>query len=502
MGYKEHFIISLAFTGITTLILGIFVYFRNRHNKINTTFALYSISIAWWSLTQIGNVYGPSLETSWFWAKIEQSGVVFIPTFFVHFIIVLLGLKKKWLLRFCYIFSTIIAILSPTTSLISPRAERKFGIINFGEPGPLYPLLIIFFVFCVVYSLRKLLLAYKESTGARRNQLKYLLWSSVIGYIGGGANFLLVYDISIYPLNPFGTYFVGLYTFAVTYAILKYRLLDIKIVLTRAGIFFLVYLFVLGIPFGLAAWGRLWFTKIFGQNWWIIPLSLMAVLATSGIFIFNHLRRQAENRLLAERLKRYDKLKRFAKTLGLLRDIELERLVKLIVYRLVKTLEISFGAIYLYEKEEKSCFLKAGFTLKGPHPLLEKEILQENDFIKFILNYRKEFLLEDVQKLSLEPKSNKNNSNISDISFLKVISYMQESKIQLVIPHFLEESLVGFLVLGPPISESSYSESDLETLRILSGSVGLAILNAIFMHELKKTQLELAESSRIAQIGY
>ncbi|MCM8786609.1 MAG: ATP-binding protein, partial [Candidatus Omnitrophica bacterium] len=49
---------------------------------------------------------------------------------------------------------------------------------------------------------------------------------------------------------------------------------------------------------------------------------------------------------------------------------------------------------------------------------------------------------------------------------------------------------------------SSYSESELETLRILSGSVGLAILNAIFMHELKKTQLELAESSRIAQIGY
>jgi len=152
MGYKEHFIISMAFTGITTFILGILVYLKKRKNKINITFGLYSWSISWWILTQIGNVYGPSLETSWFWARVEQMGVIFIPTFFVHFVIALLELNRKWLLRLCYTFSTIIAILSPTTKLISPRAERKFGVINFGEPGPVVSLTD--YLFYYLYYLR------------------------------------------------------------------------------------------------------------------------------------------------------------------------------------------------------------------------------------------------------------------------------------------------------------------------------------------------------------
>ncbi|MFA5287551.1 MAG: histidine kinase N-terminal 7TM domain-containing protein, partial [Candidatus Omnitrophota bacterium] len=292
--YKFNFIVAMAVTGIATLLLGLFVYFKNRRNKVNLTFALYSLSISWWSLTQIGNVYGPSLEISWFWAKIEQIGVVFIPTFFLHFAVVFIGLKRKWLLRLCYVFSLIIALLSPTTRLICPRAEYKFGLINFGDPGPLYLLIIVFFGLSVIYSLWKLLELYKISTGSKKNQLKYLLFPSLLGYLGGASSFLLVYDINIYPLNPFGIYFICLYAVAVAYSIIKYRLMDIKVAFTRAGIFLIVYTLVLGIPFWLGF-------KFIGSGLWILPVSIMAIFATLGPLTYSYLRNRAENIIFKEK---------------------------------------------------------------------------------------------------------------------------------------------------------------------------------------------------------
>ena len=206
MGYKEHFILSLAATAITTLILGVFVLLQNRKNKLFLTFSLYSLSISWWCFAQIGNVYGPSLEASWFWARFEHIGVIFIPTLLLHFTILLLDLKERGLLlRACYAISTSIAATFPT-SLISPSAEKKVnGLINFGEPGVLYPFILAFFVCLTIYCLFKIFKVYKSSTGTRKTQLGILFWSSLVGYLGGSFSFALVYDISIYPFNPFGS---------------------------------------------------------------------------------------------------------------------------------------------------------------------------------------------------------------------------------------------------------------------------------------------------------
>jgi hypothetical protein len=237
LGYREHFILSLLVTGIVVFGLGIFVFLRNIKKEVNVTFALYSFSISWWCFTQIGNVYGPTLELSWFWARVEQSGVVFIPTFFIHFVIAFLGLKeKRKVLKFCYIFSTLFALLFGT-NLLARSAERKFNVINFGEPGILYPILITYFIAGTAYGLYELFKRYRISTGNFRNQLKYLCWSSLFGYLGGSSSFLLVYNISIPVLNPFGTYLVAVYDLATAYTIVAYLLMEIELVLNKTLIF-------------------------------------------------------------------------------------------------------------------------------------------------------------------------------------------------------------------------------------------------------------------------
>ncbi|MFC1599174.1 ATP-binding protein [Candidatus Omnitrophota bacterium] len=455
---------------------------------MNLTFAFYSLSISWWSLTQIGNIHGPSLQTSLLWARIEQMGVVFIPTFFLHFITVFLGLRRPHLLRFCYSFSTLIAVLSPTTTLVSPSAERKFGVINFGEPGLLYPFIILFFVTCTIYVIYALFSAYRHSTGARRNQLRYLIWPSLLGYLGGSANFLLVYDVNVYPLNPFGTYFVGLYTLAIAYAIIKYRLMEINIALTRAGIFAVVYTLVLGIPFWVG----------FKTGLWVWAMLLMGALASTGPFIYNYLRQQAERRLRADDLKKHQALTKFAATMWKVR--ELDRLVRLIVYRLVKTLRVSYAGIYIFDDEDNCYILRSHHAFqKSVYPPPER-ISQDTDFINFLHNWRKELLYDDIPRLTQEHSQMHNGSNT--INFEKVDFLLHAIKASLVIPHFLEDHLIGFLVLGEKEKAKAYSQEDVTALTVLSRSASLAIMNAIFIMKLRETEWELAEAQRVTQIGY
>jgi signal transduction histidine kinase len=125
--------------------------------------------------------------------------------------------------------------------------------------------------------------------------------------------------------------------------------------------------------------------------------------------------------------------------------------------------------------------------------------------VQFLHGWHKDLLYEDVQRLLREEKpSNRNSEAEADnrLNLTKVTSQMQELNACLVIPHFLERELIGFLVLGSKLSGRPYSEADIEVLITLSRSASLAIMNAVFMIELKKTEGELAETHRVAQLGY
>src|SRR5207244_6963996 len=117
-----------------------------------------------------------------------------------------------------------------TTSLMITDASPKFYLKFLFTPGPLYGMGLAYFALCVIYGHILLYRTYSASTGVARNQLAYLFWSSIFGYIGGSSNFLLVYNINIPVLNPFGTYAIPLYVAATAYAIVRYRLMDISVV--------------------------------------------------------------------------------------------------------------------------------------------------------------------------------------------------------------------------------------------------------------------------------
>lgn len=169
-------------------------------------------------------------------------GSFFIPTFFVHFIFSFLEIRpRKWSIPLLYASSFAFAGLSLTPYMIAD-AVPKFYLRFLLVPGPAYPFGVLFFLSCVVFGHYILYSAYTTSSGLEKNQLGYLFWSSFFAYIGGSANFLLPFNINIPILNPFGTYLVPIYVVVLTYAIVKYRLMDISVIANKGLVYTLLLL--------------------------------------------------------------------------------------------------------------------------------------------------------------------------------------------------------------------------------------------------------------------
>ena len=70
-----------------------------------------------------------------------------------------------------------------------------------------------------------------------------------------------------------------------------------------------------------------------------------------------------------------------------------------------------------------------------------------------------------------------------------------------VIPSFVEDTLIGFLALGDKFSGEIYSSDDLEVFTVLANQAALAIANASFFEESKEMQEQISQAEKMATIG-
>jgi len=94
-------------------------------------------------------------------------------------------------------------------------------------PAPFYSPLVALFIGLVIYSHIKLWQAYKVTHGITKAQIKYVFIATGVGYAGGSLSFLPVYKVDLYPASNLAVFLFPIIT---GYAILKYRLMDIRVV--------------------------------------------------------------------------------------------------------------------------------------------------------------------------------------------------------------------------------------------------------------------------------
>jgi signal transduction histidine kinase len=278
-------------------------------------------------------------------------------------------------------------------------------------------------------------------------------------------------------LVPYLNITISLYIGIVAYAIFRFRLMDIKVAITRAGIFAIVYTLVLGVPFWLG----------YKYHLWMHATWLMLVLATLGPFIYIYLDRKAEQRLLKEQ-RRYQETLRQA-SVGMTRIRNLKRLLDLITHIVTKTVKITYAGIYLYDREADEYILQVCRD-KGRTPIPKLSV--DNPLIQRLINNRQPLIYEEV-RLEAQTVNHTTQKSLEENMRLLTAS--------VVIPSFLEDRLLGFIVLGEKASGQIYTPDDLNVFQVLAAQSALAIENARFFEETKQMQEQIGQAEKMATIG-
>ena len=130
-----HLVLSLGLTSLTVFLLGAFVYFNKKDSPVGKVFFFYCFFISWWSFHEVLLSISDRHEEALFWGRMMMAGDWFIPTLFVHFVIILLGFKApRWALPTIYSTSIVLSGLSFTPYLIADAVPKLF-LRHFITPG-------------------------------------------------------------------------------------------------------------------------------------------------------------------------------------------------------------------------------------------------------------------------------------------------------------------------------------------------------------------------------
>lgn len=249
--FVTHYRFSLLLTSFTCLLLATLVLAKNRRGAVNHAFIGVMLAIAGWSGLQALIGTWPNSNHWLRIAQVEHLIHVFIPSLFLQFSHAALRIGWTRGLKWSYAISGafFMTVLTPWFFRgVVPDDYAKFALIV----GPLYWAYFVWFSITMIIALLKLKGGIRHAADPlERTKLKYMLWAMVIGYSGGYPNFFYVFDIDLYPLMPFSTYFVPLYPLIVTYAILRHRALDIPIVIRKSLVYSVLAAVITGAYFSV-----------------------------------------------------------------------------------------------------------------------------------------------------------------------------------------------------------------------------------------------------------
>ncbi len=222
---------------ITNLALAILVLFRAKHNITNLLWVLFMFAICVWGFGagMIGLAKNPI--SALFWMKMAHIGVISIPILLIHFCHYYLEIKDKRIIILFYLLGGFFFIALFTGQLVPP-AQLLFDSLYYTvHPALIYQLFFLFWVYCVGYTYYLAYKKIKTSRGLKRNEIKYFFMFISIGFIGGVSNFLPTFGIKIYPYINF---LVAVFPIALTFVILKYKIMDVTIMIRGSLIYSLL----------------------------------------------------------------------------------------------------------------------------------------------------------------------------------------------------------------------------------------------------------------------
>jgi len=486
------FALSGFINGVSALIFGLIIYLKNPKQLANKTFGLMTFALAIWAFGYGFWLSTQDKESALFWTRILSIGSTFIPIFFLHWIFALLNLQKKkeLILIFGYIL-TLIFLSFVFTPLYVKDVVPQLSFPWWPEPGIVYNFyLILGYLGIVGYGGYELIKIYRETRGYLREQIKYILLAMIVGFGGGATNFPLWYGI---PLPPYGNFLVFLYPFILSYAILKYRLMDIRFVLGRGAVYALSLITIIGLAFLLMFLGNQFLSAV--------PFNITGpLILIISILLFQPIFRFFEK--LASQYFYYT-FYSYQTVLtdlgrGLTRFLGLDQLSSLIVNTLMNTMKLDRTVVLLREPGDGEYIIQKNIGFKEENGI---SLVKDNFLTTWLERTQNPLVYEELSLIIRDTTEKEARERLERLQ-----GNMKRIEATLCLPLFIEEKIVGMIVLGNKLSGEPYSTQDIELLTNLANQASIALQNARLYSEVKgfskKLEREVEKATKELKEAY
>ncbi|MBN1586805.1 MAG: GAF domain-containing protein [Candidatus Omnitrophica bacterium] len=477
-------------TGLVDLVLGFSVGITGQWRRLHRNFFYICVTVCVWSFALSMQVVSDSERRAWILSLILHSAVLLIPYVYFRFINILLGC---WYRQLLWLGWLIIGVLGwgLYSGYVVGGVHSPLYFRYYSSPGPWYPLMLAYFLGYSVFGFVLVLKARASASPQQRNQLNFVLAASMVGFYGGSMTYLPVYGIP--PILP-TVIVVPLYPVLLAYAIVRHRMLDLSIALTRTGAWAVVYFFVLVIPVTFSIALKETLEQLVPEYWWLFPVGLYTLLAACAPLAAGVASRRVERLIRREERHYQDTL--LAAASGMTRIRNLDHLFSLIVRVLTKTVGLTHAAIFQLDKDSTD------YVQRKRRGSIESEdivsVLADDPLVHALETTRDPLLYEDLGRSFIE-------QHVDDPTIRRLLAgaaaRMQSLKAALIVPCFVERRLLGFIVLGNKKNRAIFSKEDLNVFRALASQAGLAVENALFFQEIESTHAQLFQSEKLATVG-
>jgi PAS domain S-box-containing protein len=368
---------------------------------------------------------------------------------------------RKTLLSAGLVCATFV-VLSLTPLIVAGSAAGSSG-RNFIY-GPLHRLFGLYFLCCFGVALYRLSRQLRSASGIRRLQLRYLLLGILLGGVGGMTTNLvipLLWRTSRYSL--LGPYFTLIMAVFAAHAIIRYRLMDIRVVI-KTGV---VYTSGIAVAVSLFVAFTTFLRRATGDRTDSISFAAAVTIALVTAVLFQPLNmwlQKALNRYLYRRSYDYQRTIRDAsRRLSTILDPVV--LLRYLVDAIENILRVERACVYLRsEPTASSLGIVATSGQWAPHT--SSQLISGHSALFSFLEREKRLCVQDDTVASRDPLAVAARHELRQLGG------------DVALPFVEDKGVPGFLLIGPKLSGDPYFAEDLDLISTLVSQATIALQNA------------------------
>jgi len=361
------------------------------------------------------------------------------------------------------LFCAFFAVIS-FTPLIVRGAQRTDGRLNFIY-GPLHPIFSLYVVLCFSLALYILWRKTQLAVGLRKLQLRYLL----LGILLGGAGVIstnlivpLIWRTSRY--STLGPYFSLLMVSFSAHAIIRHRLMDIRVAVRRG----VVYLTAAGVA-GAVFLSIIWLAARLAGPVQDVSLSFQVGVALAIALAFHPLKSWIQNRLdqyvYRESYDYHRTIRQASEKIS--STLDRDSLLAYFIDVVTRALRPDLVLVFMLDVQTRDYKLVAARQdVSSDQNVLPEPVPSTTPISTY--------LARSGQPLVKDEPGKDGNPPVVDAARLQ----LEALRGAVAVPMLSEHRLKGFVVLGPKLSGDAFFSDDLELLTTLSHQVATALSNA------------------------